>query len=639
MTKNDMPLTRREALSFFPEVILREVVEDDQFRDMLCLKLDGMIVFDGDKARFGRARFFDAIRELYRRGDASATVKDDDGGEWTMEPAEDGGRKILRVRNARASFRLHGFVALHHDAKARLDEFDAALAFAGLGPDALAEWRERLTDRPLRNEELRHLEAALNHTPLEIGRKIEQQFSGPTGKTETLVPADRGYYENLIGNGVAASVPQLAVEVLAPHINRQLALHDPAVTRLTLLLASHSSILAASDIAALAESELVALLEWAASSGDLLSRIGAIEAGLSALLRIPSLEPIILALVTSIRDLDPTDVEGRLHFLMGILLYVGGDISRTGVLADLPPFQRRLAIFAQASLFERHAYGNVGVEHFTKWAIGQRGRRFYYQTLYELREEPRWVADYCAPDQLKAEFLGRISNAASTYRDNVKTGQLHDLLFNDGATDMPRSVIFPGSFLPGPLEGRTGGETPSMPAEWDAILAEALAPQDFSPRSVTALINLRGLFSIGDDRVERAVELMQSAGHRFDGDVDQEMRENIFTGLAGVASVSRNVALANELRVMVRKNRIDSLNPPNAQREFLIAIAAAAAHAEFEGWSNYLGKWADELAFSVVDKRDGNNLLADMELLSIIEPRLRRCLGNAMSALQAWLAT
>src|SRR3546814_10243359 len=88
---------------------------------------------------------------------------------------------------------------------------------------------------------------------------------------------------------------------------------------------------------------------------------------------------------------------------MGILLYVGGDISRTGVLADLPPFQRRLAIFAQAALFERHAYGHVGVEHFTKWAIGQRGRRFYYQTLSELREEPRWVADYCTPAQLRSE--------------------------------------------------------------------------------------------------------------------------------------------------------------------------------------------------------------------------------------------
>src|SRR3546814_370488 len=131
----------------------------------------------------------------------------------------------------------------------------------------------------------------------------------------------------------------------------------PDVTRLTLLLASHSSILAASDIAKVSESELVALLEWAASSGDLLSRIGAIETGLAVLPRIPSLEPTILALVTSIRDLDPTDVEGRLHFLMGILLYVGGDISRTGVLADLPPFQRRLAIFAQAALFERPAYG------------------------------------------------------------------------------------------------------------------------------------------------------------------------------------------------------------------------------------------------------------------------------------------
>src|SRR3546814_18433152 len=73
------------------------------------------------------------------------------------------------------------------------------------------------------------------------------------------------------------------------------------------------------------------------------------------------------------------------------------------------------------------------------------------------------------------------------------------------------------------------------------------------------------------------------------------------------------------LPILVRKNRIDSAHPPKAQREFIIAIAAAAANAEFDAWSAYLGKWADALAFSVLDKQDADHLLADMELLSIIE--------------------
>src|SRR3546814_11240194 len=120
------------------------------------------------------------------------------------------GRKILKVRNALSSFQLHGFVALHHDAKFRLDELDAALAYAGLGRDALADWRVRLTERPLRNEELRHLDAALDHTPLEIGRKIEQQFSGPTGQTETFVPARRDNDQNPNGQGGAPPVTQHA---------------------------------------------------------------------------------------------------------------------------------------------------------------------------------------------------------------------------------------------------------------------------------------------------------------------------------------------------------------------------------------------------------------------------------------------
>ena len=52
MTEDDVPLTRRESLSLFPEAILWDVVEDDQFRDVLGVKLDGVIVFDGDKARY-----------------------------------------------------------------------------------------------------------------------------------------------------------------------------------------------------------------------------------------------------------------------------------------------------------------------------------------------------------------------------------------------------------------------------------------------------------------------------------------------------------------------------------------------------------------------------------------------------------
>src|SRR3546814_15878310 len=111
------------------------------------------------------------------------------------------GRKILKVRNALSSFQLHGIVALHHDAKFRLDEFDAALAYAGLGRDALADWRVRLTERPLRNEEIRHLDAAPAHTPPEIGRKTEPQFSGTNRKNETVVTTHREQYENLNGTG------------------------------------------------------------------------------------------------------------------------------------------------------------------------------------------------------------------------------------------------------------------------------------------------------------------------------------------------------------------------------------------------------------------------------------------------------
>ena len=60
-----------------------------------------------------------------------------------------------------------------------------------------------------------------------------------------------------------------------------------------------------------------------------------------------------------------------------------------------------------------------------------------------------------------------------------------------------------------------------------------------------------------------------------------------------------------------------------------LAGDVTAVTALLDGWSAYLGKWADELAFSVLDKQDADHLLAGMELLSIIEPRPRRYLGCA----------
>src|SRR3546814_20059495 len=115
-----------------------------------------MIVFYGDKARFGRSAFCDAIRELYRSGDASAAVKDDDGDDGSIERGEDAGRKILNVRNAQASFQLHGFVALHHAANFGIDAFDVAPAYAGLGRDSLADWIGRMPAEPLAHRGLPH---------------------------------------------------------------------------------------------------------------------------------------------------------------------------------------------------------------------------------------------------------------------------------------------------------------------------------------------------------------------------------------------------------------------------------------------------------------------------------------------------
>jgi hypothetical protein len=637
MADEEEPLTVIEMLTLLPEGLVQRVVDDDAFRAAIGLDLPGMLTLDGGAIALVRRSFFAAIRTLYTDGLAETPVTDEAGKVWALTAGERDGRRVLTLVRSDDRRELHGFVALHPDSLARLAEFDAALAVAGLPADALADWRARLTERPLGNEEMRHLDAALAHTPAAIARDIERQLAGPTGKTETMVPPHRDYYDHLIGAGIATSVADLADTILVPHIARLLGLEGGA--QRALLLGAHASIIAASGLPLLPEDELLALLRWAAQDGDTLSRVAAIETGIAALARVPAAESLLIPLVESVRDLDPDDKESRLSLLMACILFVGGELSRLKILDDLPPFQRRLAIFAQAALFERQAYGRLGVEHFTKWATSERGQSFYYQTLTELRIEPRWMPDYASPEQLKAECIGRIHNVAAFHAAAIPGWELRDLLFGAGPDSIATRLVVPGSFLPGPLEGTRAGPGQPMPEAWNEILDETLSAATFKPSSVAALINLRGLFTIGGDRVDRAVELIKSAGHRLDPDVDQDTRENLFSGLAALAAATRNVALADELRVMVRKNRVDAQDPPRAQREFMIAVVAAAAHCDFAAWADFIGNWGSELAFGIDDKDEAGGLLGDMSLLCLIEPPLRRTLGAPMAALDAFLGT
>src|SRR5664280_403363 len=115
---------------------------------------------------------------------------------------------------------------------------------------------------------------------------------------------------------------------------------------------------------------------------------------------------------------------------------------------------RHLAAIAHASVIEREIIA-AGVPPSTihDWAFPSRGQLYYLQSFVDLRTEPRWLPDFILPNQLKAEFIGRIYTAGHYNAAKLQSAQLKSYLSDDASAPVKALVQFPFAFLPGPLEG------------------------------------------------------------------------------------------------------------------------------------------------------------------------------------------
>jgi len=624
-------LTGAEMLMFYPQKVRLDLLDNDAFREAIGVEVTSALVIDG-ATQFDRAAFVECVHELHA-GTAGSVLKDDTGAAWTLTLAPNGDGTALWLNNGERRIAMPPLAVLHPDRDMRLAEFAAHLAAAGLPSDGYPEWRAILETRTLDEEEISRFEHLFIATPAAFMRRLPHLLTQRRDiAIEAMVPDKRAYYEHLCGGEIASSVNQLTRKLLPDHVEQLLAWQPFEGAKIALALASHSAIVPAGPLPNLPADTIEALLRWAIDQEEPWSKGGAIELGLAVLDRYAALEPLVITLFEQVRDLDIKDESGPLHQLTGALIITGGELARTRVLGDWPPFQRRLAMFAHAALLVRILRASPPDSAFAEWASQTRARHFYFQASVDQQREPRWHPEAISPDHLKAELLGRIYNAATREGLTIPQGRLHDFLRGNGDDSLAAHLSFPASFSPGPLEGIDTGDLGEITDEFASVLDGVLAQEKLTPASILGLINLRGLFPLGEARLGRAIDVIRQSGHRFATETSSVSREILFMGLAGVAAITRNTDLANELRMMVRKNRIDGEDPPNAQREFLICLTAAAAHVDREGWQSMIGNWSEELAHGLEDRVLAGGFLEDLELACSIAPDLRAALTPAIAA-------
>jgi hypothetical protein len=516
--------------------------------------------------------------------------------------------------------------------------FDQQTTKFRVADDWVRQWREILTERPLEDEELERILDEFRLTPAHSAAAIEDRLRRQHFGAPDLVPSDIRYFDRLAGAQTdRTNLREFVSGVLDSHVHALIERQSSEGLKDALLLSSHSMVSEIVDLRTLPREEVLRVYEWLADQGDRISQVGAIECGLRCLDLFPEIEPNLAAMIRAIAADDPDQSGGRLSLVSGLVALVEGEIARRGVLRRRPPYWRRLASIAHASLIEREVLAaNLEAASVAEWGLKSGGALYYIQTLVDLRQEPRWFPDFISPQHLKAEFISRIAGAAERHSRNSAVGELNLVLWGSEAGTIQSQRASPSAFLPGPLEG---GIEPviEIPAELEASIKTKLEAEELTPESFFGLVNSALIFRVGSQLSELAAQGLSRVGYQLRKMSAGDDPFSLLHGLAMVSALTRSKALAHEVRVLCRAARHRTRSPLTPEAVARIALVAAAAHDDFTDWSNFAGDWFTELAFADMTREQAIALQGDLHTLLHVEPLLWETCGRAEAALSAFI--
>ena len=627
----------QSALEFIPPLIRKTLLKEFDFRKKYEIKADTDIIFDSFGVSFQRHELFDSIREFLSTTDETE-VMDAVGQKWKLSNDGETEKEMnLVIFHDNQHIPLPHFVLLSQDRKTRLHVLEEIFSEISLPANSKNTWRKVLSECPLEDEEFYKLHDDLTCTPVNIAELIRNEIVNPRPNISLLVPNSHRYFERLVNAYDGSTTIQDYAKNKGKQLFEELSTWQPYDGFLfSLLLSSHPSLTAEISIKDLETDELVKAFEFLEKYGDRISQLGAIEVGFRVLHQRPEIEPLLIRLIQQIRDDEVDEKASGFKSLSALFFFSYGELSRTRLLSSEPPFYRRLASLSQATLIHRQLINShVNIDSFCKWAANQRGREYYLQSLADMRLEPRWNPDLAEASQLKVNFFARIMAAAKNFEKSIKSDELRNLVFGTAPRSLYSLSEFPRLYYPGPLEG-TEDCSSIPPAEVSDAIKKQLAAEEITPLSFTALVNFAPFFRIDSEQAELAAKALRLGKYQLANIKDKPQLRTIMNGLAIAAATVRNNALADELRILVRKYRRDTQYTLSVEECLRIYLIAAASRSDLNDWRKFCGDCIMELAFGDLGDEEGKMLYSFLEHLCHIVPELWISCGRAEAALKTF---
>jgi hypothetical protein len=624
-------------LRLFPPAIRDAALADPEFRSKHGFKIDATLSFEPMGVSVMRSKLFAAIRRLLADPATHSNGLGIEESNCRVELDQVDGRRKILLRTPGGVAELSNYECLTPNSTERIAWFDREAKAVGLDESTAQFWQPLLASRAIEDDEVESLLSEFELTPVRVAESIGRELKDSELRLSVLVPDRSRYYERLVGaHSGGAGLVDFATTTARAHVGHLLQQAPLHGLQHAMLVASNFIMTEAvlANAQALARTVLLEFFTWLENNGDRVSQVGGIELGFALLAHSPELEDTLIRLIQTFLKDDPGAKDGRLSLTSHLIVLVEGELARTGVLRDRPPFWRRLAAIAQASLIERQILGSgVSPALFVEWALRHSGQRFFLQTMVDLRLEPRWLPDFVSPQQLRAEFLSRIGSAAHRNAEKITSPDLRATAIDD----LQVHLKFPYAFLPGPLEGavRSGAQ---LPADAEQQFRESLEQDFLTPKSFAVLINCAPVFPLDPALAQVAVEALRRAKHQLRGVGADAETFSLLTGLAIVAAVTRSEDLADDVRILTRILRQRSGVEISLADTVRIALISAASREDQVKWCDFVGEWLTELAFGDIGREDASWLRHCGLELCHAEPRLWDSFARAEAACTALAA-
>lgn len=600
-------------INLFPSLVRAELLSDSTLSEEIGLATDATVSFGYKDIAFSRSALFRAIRSAFKNTEEEFYLEDVNGNSWSLRH-HPGERPAFSLSKEDERLLNDSFWPLCNDVDKRFSLFEQEAKDRSLSKEELERWGAVLSVPTISDDDVSDLLLDLERSPRYIEALLRQEFQGTLNEISTLVPDNIRYYERLVGKYCGSkNIDEYCKVELKDYFDRRI---ESGVTENDFLICIHKSISAVVSNGLFDEVLYQSTANWAIETCHPILLISCLEIGILKFK--DSSAAIIKKLFECISSTKTLD---NLRLFCSMAVFVDGELARLQIFQGVPPFYRRLASFAQSALIVKVGLEEgVAFDKVEQWAFHQRGLYFFCQSFVDLIEEPRWLPMYLTEEQFINELYGRVNNVCQ----EANTSEVVEYLKKEL---MLGSLLNLHSFLPGPLEGNSAPAV--VPDEISNLLAKHISGEA-SFESYKVLMNSAPFWKIGDEYLERAVSLLESAQHKLAAVNDKDSVYQVLNGLAQVACMTRSKKLAASVTILSRLYR-DYIDVDSEPENYLaIGFVAGAAFEDKNGWAEYIGQWCTELAYLPISEDSIERMERMLERLCILEPYLYYTCSKAL---------